>query len=136
MQYLLDTNICIYIIKKKPPQVLEKFNFLSPWDICISSITVAELKYGVYKSQNQQQNNNALIQFLLPLEIIHFDEKAAEIYGQIRTDLEKKGQVIGSMDMLIAAQTLALDLTLVTNNTKEFARIPNLKLENWTEKLT
>lgn len=133
MKYLLDTNICIYIIKKKPPQVFDKFQILNPSDVAISSITLAELEYGVYKSQKQQQNQIALNQFLLPLEIIAFDEKSTEIYGKIRTELEKKGQIIGAMDLLIASQALALDLTLVTNNIKEYARINNLKIENWID---
>lgn len=133
MKYLLDTNMCIYIIKKKPPQVFDKFKILNPADVGISSITLAELEYGVYKSQKQQQNQLALNQFLLPLEIIAFDEKSTEIYGKIRTELEKKGKIIGAMDLLIASQALALDLTLVTNNIKEYSRITNLKIENWID---
>ncbi|MGK7930132.1 MAG: type II toxin-antitoxin system VapC family toxin [Microcystaceae cyanobacterium] len=131
MKYLLDTNICIYIIKEKPKSVFDKFNSLKPLDIAISSITVAELKYGIYKSQKSQQNKVALAQFLLPLSIIDFNEKATDYYGKIRYSLEKQGQVIGGMDMLIAAHALSLDVILVTNNLKEFTRIPNLRLENW-----
>jgi tRNA(fMet)-specific endonuclease VapC len=106
---------------------------LSITDIGISSITVAELEYGVYKSQQQQKNKNALIQFLLPLEIVEFSQDAAVIYGIIRSDLESKGLVIGQMDMLIAAHAMSLGVTLVTNNIREFSRIPNLLLENWVE---
>jgi len=130
MRYLLDTNICIYLIKQKPPQVLERFCSLSLLDIGISSITVAELEYGASKSQQQERNRHALTEFLLSLEIIEFSQAAAVIYGNIRTDLESKGLVIGSMDMLIAAHAMSLDLTLVTNNIREFSRIPHLSLEN------
>ena len=133
MQYLLDTNICIYLIKQKPEKVIARFQTLSISDIGISSITVAELEYGVYKSQQQEKNKNALMQFLLPLEIIEFSQDAAVIYGYMRSDLESKGLVIGPMDMLIAAHAMSLDITLVTNNIREFSRIPKLSLENWAE---
>ncbi len=132
MKFLLDTNICIYIIKRKPPKVLDKFNSLEVSDIGISSITVA-VEYGAYKSQARKQNYTALQQFLALLEIINFDATAAQIYAQIRGDLERQGQVIGSLDMLIAAQAIACEITLVTNNVKEFSRIPDLDLENWAE---
>lgn len=133
MQYLLDTNICIYLIKQKPPKVLTRFNTLALTDIGISSITVAELEYGVCKSQQQEKNRNALMQFLIPLEIVEFDQAAATVYGAIRSDLESRGLVIGAMDMLIAAHALSLGVTLVSNNVREFSRIDNLSLENWAE---
>ncbi len=133
MKFLLDTNTCIYIIKNKPPQVLQKFQTFNVSDIGISSITVAELEYGVYKSQRQQKNKLALTQFLILLEIVPFDETSTQLYGQIRAELERKGTVIGAMDMLIASQAMSLGLTLVTNNIKEFSRIPGLVLENWVE---
>lgn len=133
MQYLLDTNICIYLIKQKPSKVLARFQTLALSDIGISSITVAELEYGVYKSQQQEKNRSALMQFLIPLEIVEFDQAAATIYGSIRSDLESRGLVIGSMDMLIAAHALSLGITLVSNNLREFSRIANLSLENWAE---
>jgi tRNA(fMet)-specific endonuclease VapC len=131
MNFLLDTNICIYIIKKKPSEVLQKFQSLRSETVAVSSITVAELKYGIYKSQFPEKNQTALNQFLYPLQIIKFNESAADYYGEIRADLEKRGQVIGAMDMLIAAHALSLDIILVTNNSKEFSRIPHLKIENW-----
>ena len=131
MRFMLDTNICIYIIKHKPKQVLDRFQALNLSDVGISSITVAELEYGVYKSQRIEQNRDALNQFLLSLEVIPFDERATQIYGELRATLERQGTVIGGMDMLIAAQAIALALTLVTNNTNEFARIQNLDLDNW-----
>jgi tRNA(fMet)-specific endonuclease VapC len=133
MQYLLDTNICIYLIKQKPPKVLAKFKTFALSDIGISSITVAELEYGVFKSQQQEKNRSALMQFLIPLEIIDFDQAAATVYGEIRSDLERRGLVIGAMDTLIAAHALSLGVTLVSNNVREFARVGNLSLENWVE---
>ncbi|MFW6295707.1 MAG: type II toxin-antitoxin system tRNA(fMet)-specific endonuclease VapC [Halothece sp.] len=133
MQYLLDTNICIYLIKQKPPQVLARFKTLDSSDIGISSITVAELEYGVCKSQQQEKNHDALMQFLIPLEIAEFDQAAATVYGLTRSDLENRGLVIGAMDMLIAAHALSLSVTLVSNNVREFSRIANLSLENWAE---
>lgn len=133
MKYLLDTNICIYLIKKKPSQVLAKFQTLEVSDIGISSITVAELEYGVSKSQQQSKNRDALMQFLMPLEIIEFNQEAAIAYGKIRSNLESRGLVIGAMDMLIAAHALSLGVTLVSNNLREFSRINHLSLENWAE---
>jgi tRNA(fMet)-specific endonuclease VapC len=129
----LDANICIYIIKQKAPKLLEKFQTLTPSDVGMSSITVAELEYGVFKSQRREQNRAALNQFLIPLEILPFDERATQTYGKIRADLERRGIVIGSMDMLIASQAMSLGLTLVTNNVREFSQIPDLTLENWVE---
>ncbi|MGF1673777.1 MAG: type II toxin-antitoxin system VapC family toxin [Rivularia sp. (in: cyanobacteria)] len=120
MKFLLDTNTCIYIIKNKPPQVLHKFQTFNISDIGISSITVAELEYGVYKSQRQEKNKLALTQFLIPLEIVNFDENCTNLYGKIRTELENKGIVIGAMDMLIASQAMSLGLTLVTKILKSF----------------
>jgi tRNA(fMet)-specific endonuclease VapC len=131
MKFLLDTNICIYIIKQKPSEVLQKFNSYQVGDIGISSITVAELEFGVQKSQYPAKNQQALAQFLLPLKIVNFDNAAATIYGEIRAKLEKQGMPIGSLDTLIAAHALSLQVTLITNNIREFNRVPNLKLENW-----
>ncbi|MEM6449194.1 MAG: type II toxin-antitoxin system VapC family toxin [Cyanobacteria bacterium P01_D01_bin.105] len=133
MIYLLDTNICIYIMRQKPRQVLERFRDLEPSDVGISSIAVAELEYGAYKSQQPERNRSALKQFLIPLEIVSFDGQATQVYGKLRSQLEQQGQVIGSLDMLIAAQALSLELTLVTNNTREFSRIAGLALENWAD---
>lgn len=131
MKYMLDTNICIYIIKKKPPQVLEKFLALNPNEICISSITLAELEFGACKSNNPPKNRMALIIFLANIKIVPFEERAAKEYGDIRATLEKRGTPIGANDLLIASHARSLHLTLVTNNLKEFERIDNLKLENW-----
>ena len=131
MNYLLDTNICIYLIRQKPTQVLKQFSAIKPGDVFVSAITVAELQYGVAKSQQPVQNADALDQFLLPLIVLEFGRGSAWHYGRLRAELERSGQVIGSLDMLIAAQALWLDTVLVTNNEKEFARIPGLQAENW-----
>ncbi|MEM7344974.1 MAG: type II toxin-antitoxin system VapC family toxin, partial [Chloroflexota bacterium] len=133
MKYLLDTNICIYIIKRKPRAVLQKFDRVSVGDIAVSTITVAELQFGVEKSQKPDQNQRALEQFLIPLALVDFDTHAAMTYGKIRANLQKQGNPIGSLDMLIAAHALSLGLTVVTNNTKEFSRIPNLDVVNWVD---
>lgn len=133
MKFILDTNICIYLIKKKPIQVFDKFKEFPLGSIGISSISLAELQYGIKKSNHPDKNQKALIEFLLPLEILYFDTSAAIEYGNIRADLEKKGKPIGPLDTLIAAQVKAAGLTLVTNNEKEFIRIEGLKVENWTK---
>lgn len=133
MEYLLDTNICIYIIKNRPIIVFDKFKSLLIGSIGISTITLAELQFGIMKSSNPQKNQEALDKFLTPLEIIDFDSKATIDYGIIRANLEKKGTPIGSLDTLIAAHAKSLDLTLITNNEKEFERIPGLKIDNWTK---
>jgi len=133
MKYLLDTNICIYIIKKKPPEVLQKFSSYPIGEIGLSSITIAELKYGVQKSQQPDRNEKALEKFLVPLEIVNFDYNASIAYGKIRAELESKGTPIGPLDNLIAAHALSLNVTLVTNNTREFLRIPDLKVINWVD---
>ena len=131
MKYMLDTNMCIYLIKRKPHQVLEKFQTLSAGDISLSTVTVAELQYGIAKSQRPQQNQTALDLFLAPLVIADFDSAAARQYGQIRAELEQMGTPIGAYDLLIAGHARSLNATLVTNNTREFARVSDLKMENW-----
>ncbi|MDJ0713318.1 MAG: type II toxin-antitoxin system VapC family toxin [Prochloraceae cyanobacterium] len=133
MSCLLDTNICIYIIKRQPPSVLQRFKTYRPGDLSISSITVAELEYGVQKTNASAKNQQALGEFLLPLNIVGFDLNCAVVYGQIRANLEKIGQSIGAMDLLIAAVAIANNLTLVTNNINEFKPISVLKLENWAD---
>lgn len=131
--FLLDTNICIYIIKQKPLEVLHRLSEVSPVDIGISSITVAELEFGVRKSKFVEQNKNALKLFLHPFEVHEFDDICAHHYGIIRWELEKKGEVIGAMDMLIAAHALALGKKLVTSNEREFKKVPGLSIENWVK---
>ena len=131
MRYMLDTNICIYLIKQQPREVIDKFQEIAPGEVAISSVTVAEMMYGVAKSQHQGKNESALISFLAPLEIVDFGFKAAQHYGIIRADLEKMGTTIGAYDLMIAAHALSLGLVLVTNNEREFQRIPDLVVENW-----
>ncbi len=131
MRFMLDTNICIYLIKKKPPGVLKRFKRFQINDLGLSSITLAELEFEVYNSSFPEQNQEALSQFLSPLEIAPFDDRAAIEYGRIRTYLQQRGLPIGAMDLLIAAQAKSLAIPLVTNNLREFKRIPGLLLENW-----
>lgn len=133
MRYMLDTNICIYSIKHKPEQVFLRLQEHEPADICISSVTYAELVHGVEKSQAIEKNRLALALLLSNIEILNFDANAAECYGKIRADLEKQGTPIGPLDMMIAGHAKSLNYTVVTNNTKEFNRVPGLKFENWAE---
>jgi tRNA(fMet)-specific endonuclease VapC len=131
MKYLLDTNICIYAIKQKPEAVLQRFLAQDPADLCISAITYAELLHGVEKSQSPERNRMAVTLFLSPITILPFDGAAAEAYGRVRAALEQKGTPIGPLDTLIAGHALAADLTLVTNNVREFIRVDGLRVENW-----
>ena len=131
MKLMLDTNICIYIIKQQPVAVLKRFLEYQIGDIGISSITLSELRYGVAKSTHQEKNAKALDEFITPLEVVSFDEEATHVYGDIRATLEKAGTPIGSMDMLIAAHAVSLGIPLVTNNTREFVRIPTLNIIDW-----
>ncbi len=131
MLYMLDTNICIYLLKNKPPGIREKLERIEFGNLAISSISVAELYFGIEKSRNPQKNLINLNKFLSPIIIIPFNIHAARIYGTIRNMLEKEGKLIGPNDMLIAAHALSTDSILVTNNIKEFKRVPKLKLENW-----
>ena len=131
MKIMLDTNICIYIIKNPPETFQKHFLKLQPGDIGISSIVLSELRYGVAKSEHRAKNATALDEFITPLEIATFDEEAALIYGSIRAALEKAGKPIGAMDMLIAAHALSLSVPLATNNAREFSRVPGLTLLNW-----
>jgi tRNA(fMet)-specific endonuclease VapC len=131
MKVMLDTNICIYLIKKQPSSVLERFHTFPVGDIGISIITLAELDYGVAKSRSHVRNRAALEQFVAPLEVADFDREAAQIYGRIRASLEAKGTLVGGMDLLIAAHAISLGARLVTNNLREFRRIPGLRVENW-----
>lgn len=133
MRYMLDTNICIYAIKHKPEQVFLKLQEHDPSEVCISSVTYAELVHGVEKSQSIEKNRVALALLLANIEIMDFDSFAAESYGKIRASLEKAGKPIGALDMMIAGHAKSLSYTVVTNNTREFMRVNGLKLENWAE---
>jgi tRNA(fMet)-specific endonuclease VapC len=134
MKYMLDTNICIYIINNKPAGVIERFMALDKNDhVCLSTITIAELFFGLEKSQSlkKEQNRLAMITFLSQLEVVSFDENAAMKYGVIRAKLQKNGCVIGNNDMLIASHAQSINAVLVTNNEREFDRVEGLKVENW-----
>ena len=132
MKLLLDTNICIYIIKRQPAAVLKHFLEYQIGDIGISSITLSELRFGVAKSTHREKNAKALDEFIIPLEVVPYDEAAAHAYGDIRATLEKAGTPIGSMDMLIAAHAVSLGIPLVTNNTRELLRVPSITVIDWT----
>lgn len=131
--YMLDTNICIFAIKHKPLTLIQRLMLHKPSEICISSITYAELCHGVEKSQAKERNRLALITLLANINILPFDDRAAEQYGCIRADLERKGTPIGPMDMLIAAHAKSQGMTVVTNNTREFQRVQELEIEDWTK---
>ena len=131
--YLLDTNICIYIIKKKPIEVLNVLKQKLKKDIFISSITVAELEYGVEKSKFPDINRISLLEFLSVFKIINFDDKDAVEFGKIKVNLDRSGKIIGPMDLLISSQAINKNLILVTNNVKEFERINGLRIENWVK---
>jgi len=131
MKYLLDTNICIYVINKRSKTILNKLSEIEISELVISSITVAELYFGVEKSRKKEENLLSLNNFLLPFDILNFDSSDAFIYGKIRKELQLSGTPIGPMDLLIASQAISKDLILVSNNMREFQRVQNLKLENW-----
>ncbi len=131
MRYMLDTNICIYVIKHKPETVFQKLQNTNPEDVCISSVTYAELVHGVEKSAAVEKNRLALSMLLANMEILDFDVDAADCYGKIRAVLEKKGTPIGPLDMMIAAHAQSLGYTVVTNNVKELSRVSALRIENW-----
>ncbi len=133
MKYLFDTNICIYLINKKFEYLMDRIEKLGIEKIGISSITIAELEYGIAKSDStyKEENRIALLEFLLPFKFIDFNHNDAYEYGRIRQGLQSKGNIIGNMDILIGSQAVSRELILVTNNEKEFKRIENLKIENW-----
>ena len=130
MKYLLDTDTCIYVINERPARVIAQFRKHPVGDIGVSSITAAELAFGVTKS-GSVRNREALAAFLLPLDVAPFDAQAAVAYGQVRADLERRGSPIGPLDLLIAAHALLLGATLVTNNLREFKRVSGLRCESW-----
>jgi tRNA(fMet)-specific endonuclease VapC len=129
-KYLLDTNIVIYVLKRRPKEVLEIFN-RNASRMAISSITLSELIYGAEKSQNVDKNLEAIEEFVSHLDVLPYDAKASQHYGQIKAALEKRGEIIGENDIHIAAHAISQGLILVTNNLREFKRVPNLARENW-----
>lgn len=132
MKYMLDTNTLIYARNESKEAARKRFTEHEGKDICISAITLAELEYGVANSQFIEQNRKAMMKFLSVVPVIPFDDMAARHYGEIRTYLKKNGIIIGANDMLIAAHARAKGLILVTNNTREFIRVPDLQIEDWS----
>ena len=131
--FLLDTNICIYIINKRPQQVLDIFKTTDIRKIKLSSVTMAELEYGASKSAFRERNRHALLAFASPFEIVPFDDTDAEVFGLLRADLEHRGVPIGPYDIQIASQAINRGYALVTNNTSEFERVSGLRVENWAK---
>jgi tRNA(fMet)-specific endonuclease VapC len=134
MKFYLDTNICIYFLKGQYPQLLDAIMSQSPDDIKISSVVKAGLLYGAEKSQKREENLEKVKKFLLPFEIVPFDDKAAVEYSVMRANMERTGIVIGPSDLIISATVLSHCGTLITNNEKEFRRVPGLMVENWVQK--
>jgi tRNA(fMet)-specific endonuclease VapC len=132
LKRLLDTNVCIHIIRRRPPEVLRNFERFEVGEVGVSLVTVAELSYGAEKSSRREQNREALWRFLLPLEVVAFGSEAAAAYGHVRAALERVGTPIGPLDTLIAAHAVSLGIPLVTNNVREFERVPDLNVEDWT----
>ena len=132
LKYLLDTNIIIYVLKRRPAEVLKIFN-TNASRMAISSITLSELIYGAEKSPNVSKNLEVIEEFISHLDVLPYDAKASQHYGQIKAALERKGEIIGENDIHIAAYAISQGLTLVTNNLREFKRVANLALENWVE---
>jgi tRNA(fMet)-specific endonuclease VapC len=130
---MLDRNICIYMMKRNPPKVFENLRKFSPDSVGISTITEAELRFGMSNSKKPEHNHRVLDEFLGPFQILPFDSAAASHYGEIRSHLKRSGTPIGNIDLLIGAHARSLSATLVSNKLKEFERVPGLKLENWAE---
>ncbi len=135
-RFLFDTNICIYIIRQRHPDLADRLRPLKVGQVVISAITQCELQFGVARSADPARNQQALDRFLAPLEVLDFPTDAAVIYGRLRADLVARGQPIGALDMLIAAHALHQGCILVTNNTGEFSRVPGLKVEDWTKPMS
>lgn len=133
MKVLLDTDTCIHLIRYRPATMLHRLKRYAPGDVGISSITLAELRFGAEKGQQREKNRAALDNFTAPLEIVPFDAGAAATYGIVRAELELRGTRIGALDMLIGAHALSLKVTVVTHNTRDFSRIPGLRLADWVE---
>jgi len=132
VKYLLDTNICVFLIRRKSATVLTRFGQFGIDELGVSAVTLAELRYGADKSRRPEQNHAALDEFLVPLAVVDFDSQAAAHYGRLRAELERRGTPIGPLDTMIAAAALSLGVPLVTNNTAEFSQVPGLRVEDWT----
>jgi len=133
MRFMLDTNTCVDVIRRRNDQVLRRMQRLRPDDLCVSSVTLSELEYGAAKSSDPQRNRLALAEFMAPLSVLPYDDGASPVYGRVRVELERAGTPIGPLDTMIAAHALSLGLILVTDNEREFRRVSGLKVQNWTE---
>jgi len=133
MRFMLDTNTCIELIRYQNKRVLRRMKRRSPDDICVSSVTLSELEYGVAKSANPEKNRLALAEFMTPLAIVPYNDTVAPVYGRVRAELEQAGTPIGPLDTMIAAHALSLGLTVVTGNEREFRRVAGLKVQNWAK---
>ena len=131
MRFMFDTDICIELIRNRSSKLLRRLKRMRPDDVCISSITLSELEYGVARSVAPEKNKLALAEFMTPIVVMPYDDQVASEYGRIRSELEAHGKPIGPLDTMIAAHALALGLTLVTSNEREFRRVPGLQVENW-----
>ena len=132
-KFMLDIDICSYIMREKPIQVLKRFDSYEMEQFCISVVSYAEFIYGVKKSSNPEKHQRLVENFILHVDIIPWDCSAAEHYGQIRKELESRGQIVGNMDLMIAAHARSQGMTIVTNNERHFGRITGLRIENWTK---
>lgn len=131
MKYLLDTNICIYSLNRRPPEMLERLRRVGPADVAVSVVTLVELRHGAEKSRDPERAHGKLDLFLAPVRVLDFDREAARAAGRIRAELDRRGTPIGDFDALIAAQAVARGSILVSNNLREFSRVPDLRYENW-----
>ena len=133
MRYMLDTNTCVDLIRRRGDRILRTMQRLRPDDLCVSSVTLSELEYGAAKSADPGRNRLALAEFMTPLAVLPYDDAVAPVYGRVRAVLEREGTPIGPLDTMIAAHALALGLTVVTNNEREFRRVAGLNVQNWAK---
>jgi tRNA(fMet)-specific endonuclease VapC len=133
MRFMLDTNTCVDLIRRRNDRVLRRMQRFRPDDLCVSSVTLSELEYGAARSADPQRNRLALAEFMTPLSVLPYDDAAAPVYGRVRAELERAGTPIGALDTMIAAHALSLGLILVTDNEREFRRVSGLKIQNWAE---
>lgn len=131
MTVMLDTDVCVEIIRRRDPALLERLASHTVGEVGISAVTLAELEYGISRSSRPAKNREALTAFVGPLEIAPFDSRSGAAYGPVRAALEKKGETIGAMDVLIAAHAIGLGVILATRNVREFRRVPGLRVEDW-----
>ncbi len=133
MRFMLDTNTCVELIRKRDDRILRRMKRRSPDELCVSSITLSELEYGAAKSADPGKNRLALAEFMTPLSVMPYDDAVASVYGRVRAELEREGTPIGPLDTMIAAHAMALGLTVVTGNEREFRRVVGLKVQNWAK---